>query len=93
MDPLFLIVIGIGLVLLQIYLEVHMRTDDKYLSKKSTDTIVKELEEKKIREEKLTLWDAQNLYGRVFIGKRIMLKAGLVLIVLGIALALIYGIK
>ena len=93
MNPLFLIIIGIGLVLLQIYIEVHMRTDDKYLSKKSTDTIVKELEEKKIREEKLTLWDAQNLYGRVFIGKRVILKVGLVLIVLGIALALIFGIK
>ena len=70
-----------------------MRTDDRYLSKKSTDTIVKELEEKKIREGKLTLWDTQNLYGRVFVSKRIMLKAGSVLTVLGITLALIFGIK
>ncbi|MDD3325439.1 MAG: hypothetical protein PHN38_10005 [Sulfurospirillaceae bacterium] len=93
MDPLSLIIIGVGLVLLQIYIEVHMRTDDKYLSKKSTDTIVKELEEKKIREGKLTFLDTQNLYGRVFISKRAMLKAGLVLAVLGIALALIFGIK
>lgn len=93
MDPFFVIVIGVGLILLQIYVEVHMRTDDKYTSKKSTDIIIKELEEKKLKEGKLTFWDAQNLYISVFVCKRIMLKIGLALTILGVILALIFGIK
>lgn len=44
---LLVIVIGICLILLQIFFEIHLRTDDKYIAKKSSENIQKELEEKK----------------------------------------------
>lgn len=84
-----LIVVGVGFVLLQIYIEVHMKTDDKYVTKKSTDIIIKELEEKRKMEGKLGFLDAHNLRTRIFVQNRIILKLGVILFCIGIILKII----
>ncbi|WP_310441543.1 hypothetical protein [Sulfurimonas sp.] len=84
-----LIFIGIGFILLQIYIEIHMKTDDKYVTKKSTDIIIKELKEKRKIEGKLGFMDSHNLKTRVFIHNRVILKLGAILFCIGIILKII----
>lgn len=88
-EPLILIVIGVMLGLLQVYIEIHTYTDDKYISKKSTDVIINELIEKKKMNGKLNWWDSMNLSTRVFVKKRLLLKIAFVSIIIGIILKII----
>ena len=44
---LLIIVVGIYLILLQNFFEIHMRTDDKYILKKTSEDIEEELEGKR----------------------------------------------
>ncbi len=90
MKPFILVILGVSLILLQIYIEIHMRTDDKYVTKKSTETIIQELEEKRKSEGKLNLWDSHNLSTRVFIQNRMLGKIGVILIGIGIILEIMF---
>ncbi|OHD92929.1 MAG: hypothetical protein A2W83_00960 [Sulfuricurvum sp. RIFCSPLOWO2_12_43_5] len=85
-----LIFIGVALVLLQLYIEIQVKSDAKYLSKKSPEQLIQELEDKKEMEENLTLWDSFDLNTRLFIKKRILGKIGAILLGIGIVLEIIF---
>ena len=89
---LLVIVIGVCLILLQIFFEIHLRTDDKYIAKKSSENIQKELEEKKEKGE-LNLFYSIDLNSRKFIIRRFLFKIGVLLICIGIiCIVMIYKV-
>ena len=42
-----LIILGIALIVIQVYWETQMRSDDKYIAKKSSEEIEEEFEKKR----------------------------------------------
>lgn len=88
-DVIFIsITLGVCLILLQVYWEIHMRTDDKYIAKKFSEEIEEEFEEKR-KEGNLNLFNVISLSIRKFIRKRLLLKIGTILICMGIILKII----
>lgn len=85
-----LVIVGVALVLLQLYIEIQVKSDAKYLSKKSAELLIQELEDKKEREGKLTFRDSLDLNTRLFIQKRTLGKIGAILIGIGIVLEIIF---
>lgn len=83
---LLILVVGICLILLQIFFEIHMRTDDKYILKKTSEDIEEELEGKKT---KFNLFYSIDLIFRKFIIRRFLLKIGVILICIGIIIIVI----
>ena len=84
-----LIALGVCLILLQLYWEINMRTDDKYIAKKSSVKIEEEFEVKR-REGILNWFYIISLGVRKFIRKRLLLKIGAILICIGIILKIIF---
>lgn len=73
---LLIIVVGIYLILLQNFFEIHMRTDDKYILKKTSEDIEEELEGKR-KKTKFNLFYSIDLIFRKFIIRRFLLKINL----------------
>ena len=80
-----LIVLGIILIVIQVYWEIHMRTDDKYISKKSSEEIEEEFDKKR-EEGNLNWFYTFCLSVRKFVCKRILLKVGAILLGIGLIL-------
>lgn len=91
MEDVIFITIGLGVcfILLQVYWEIDMRTDDKYIAKKSSEKIEEEFEEKR-KNGNLNWFYTISLSVRKFIRKRLLLKIGAILICIGIILKIIF---
>ncbi|RBQ28325.1 hypothetical protein [Aliarcobacter vitoriensis] len=80
---LLLIILGVFLILLQIYMKVDAGFDDRYIAKKSSEEVLQE--RLKMNEEGKLNWFYQfDLYIRIFVSKALFLKIGIVLICIGI---------
>lgn len=93
MDPLFLIIIGVGSIAFSYWMKWSLYWDKKNSSGEQEK--LKRIEQKIENNEKLTFNDKFYLSGEI-VGKKVVsvtLILGLALIVLGIAFALIFGIK
>lgn len=92
MDPLVLIIIGVGLIVFHYWAKWNINYDN---SKPGFKEYNEKLKKKIDNNEKLTFLESFSAFmNKAFeIAINISLKAGLVLIVLGIALALIFSIK
>lgn len=89
-DVIFIsIALGVCLILLQVYWEMDMRTDDKYIARKSSEKIEEEFEEKR-KKGNLNWFYNISLSVRKFIRKRLLLKIGAILICIGIILKIIF---
>ncbi|MFY9085091.1 hypothetical protein [Aliarcobacter cryaerophilus] len=80
---LLLIILGVFLILLQIYIKIDTGFDDRYIAKKSSEEVLQE--RLKMNEEGKLNWFYQfDLYIRIFLSKALFLKIGIILICIGI---------
>lgn len=80
-----LLVTGGLFIVLQIYWEIHMRTDDKYIAKKTSEKVLSEIIEAEKKTKKSHYLIVVRLT-RVLIMKRVYLKIGVLLIILAFIL-------
>lgn len=82
---LLVIILGVFLILLQIYIKIDTGFDDRFWGKKSSEEVLQE--RIKMNEEgKLNKLYQFDLYIRIFLSKALFLKIGAILIFIGLIL-------